>query len=150
MMELVNELYAFSEHTATGQPGRRAEGAAAPDERAETRLVMREAVEGLVRMLSPFAPHTCEELWEQLGHQDGLTQVAWPDFDAEVARADEVVIPVQVNGKVRGRLTVPAEASEQELERAALADPGVAAYTAGKTIVKVVVAKGRLVSVVVK
>jgi leucyl-tRNA synthetase len=150
MMELVNELYAFSEHTATGQPGRRADGAAAPDERTEARLVMREAVEGLVRMLSPFAPHTCEELWEQLGHQDGLTRAAWPEFDAEVAKADEVVIPVQVNGKVRARLTVPAEASEPELERAALADPGVAAYTAGKTIVKVVVAKGRLVSVVVK
>jgi len=101
-------------------------------------------------MLSPFAPHTCEELWEELGHQDGLTQVAWPEFDAEVAKADEVVIPVQVNGKVRGRLTVAADASEQELERAALADPGVTAYTAGKTVVKVVVAKGRLVSVVVK
>ena len=150
MMELVNELYAFSEHTATGQPGRRAEGAAPPAERAETRIVMREAVEALVRMLSPFAPHTCEELWEQLGHQDGLTQAAWPEFDANVAKADEVVIPVQVNGKVRGRLTVAADASEQELERAALADPGVTAYTAGKTVVKVVVAKGRLVSVVVK
>jgi leucyl-tRNA synthetase len=150
MMELVNELYAFSEHTATGQPGRRADGAAAPDERAETRLVMREALEALVRMLSPFAPHTCEELWEALGHQDGLTHAAWPEFDAGVAKADEVVIPVQVNGKVRARLTVAADATEQELERAALADPGVAAYTAGKTVAKVVVAKGRLVSIVVK
>src|SRR6185436_13963418 len=128
MMELVNELYAFA--------------ATAAADRTETRLVMREAIEALVRMLSPFAPHTCEELWEELGHQDGLTQVAWPEFDAEVAKADEVVIPVQVNGKVRGRLTVAADASEQELERAALADPGVTAYTAGKTVVKVVVAKG--------
>jgi leucyl-tRNA synthetase len=136
MMELVNELYAFA-------------ASAAPD-RAETRLVMREAIEALVRMLSPFAPHTCEELWEQLGHTDGLTHAAWPAFDAEVAKADEVVIPVQVNGKVRGRLTVAADATEQQLEQAALADAAVAAYTAGKTIVKVVVAKGRLVSIVVK
>jgi len=136
MMELVNELYAFA--------------ATAPADRAETRHVMREAIEALVRMLSPFAPHTCEELWEQMGHQAGLTNAPWPDFDAAVAKADEVVIPVQVNGKVRGRLTVAADASEQELERAALADPGVTAYTAGKTVVKVVVAKGRLVSVVVK
>jgi leucyl-tRNA synthetase len=150
MMELVNELYAFSDHTATGQPGRRADGAAVPDERPETRLVMREAIEALVRMLSPFAPHTCEELWEQLGHQDGLTHAPWPEFDAAVAKADEVVIPVQVNGKVRARLTAAADVSEQELERAALADPGVAAYTAGKTVAKVVVAKGRLVSIVVK
>jgi leucyl-tRNA synthetase len=67
-----------------------------------------------------------------------------------VARADEIVVPVQVNGKVRGRLTVAADASEQELERAALEDAGVAAHIAGKTIVKVVVAKGRLVSLVVK
>jgi leucyl-tRNA synthetase len=136
MMELVNELYTFAAAADTGRP--------------ETRLVMREAIEALVRMLSPFAPHTCEELWEQLGHTDGLIHVAWPAFDAAVAKADEVVIPVQVNGKVRGRLTVAADASEQELEQAALADPAVAAYTAGKTVAKVVVAKGRLVSIVVK
>jgi leucyl-tRNA synthetase len=67
-----------------------------------------------------------------------------------VAKADEVVVPVQINGKVRARLTVAADATEQELEQAALADPGVAAYTAGKTVAKVVVAKGRLVSIVVK
>jgi len=151
MMELVNELYAFSEHTATGLPGRRAEStAAAPVERVETLHVMREAVEGLVRMLAPFAPHTAEELWERLGHPGGLAAASWPEFDAAVAKADEVVIPVQVNGKVRARLTVAADATEAELEQAALADPGVAAYTAGKTVAKVVVAKGRLVSVVVK
>ena len=151
MMELVNELYAFSEHTATGVPGRRAEAtAAAPVERVETLHVMREAVEGLVRMLAPFAPHTAEELWERLGHPGGLAAASWPEFDAAVAKADEVVIPVQVNGKVRARLTVAADATEAELERAALADPGVAAYTAGRNVAKVVVAKGRLVSVVVK
>jgi leucyl-tRNA synthetase len=111
---------------------------------------MREAIEALVRMISPFAPHTAEELWEQLGHANGLTAAPWPDFDVEVAKADEVVIPVQVNGKVRARLTIAAHASEQELEQAALADPGVASYTAGKTVAKVVVAKGRLVSIVVK
>jgi len=112
--------------------------------------VMREALDALVRMLAPFAPHTSEELWEHLGHAGGLAAASWPEFDATVAKADEVVIPVQVNGKVRARLTVGADASEADLERAALADPGVAAYTAGKTVLKVVVAKGRLVSVVVK
>ena len=150
MMELVNELYTFSEHTASGQPGRRADGTAPPAERVEVLHVMREAVDALVRMLAPFAPHTAEELWERLGHAGGLAAARWPDFDAAVAKADEVVVPVQVNGKVRARLTVAADASETELEKAALAEPGVAAYTAGKTVVKVVVAKGRLVSVVVK
>jgi leucyl-tRNA synthetase len=152
MMELVNDLYAFSEQTTLGQPGRRADEApkGGVGERVETLQVMREATEALVRMLSPFAPHTAEELWEGLGHTDGLTATPWPVFDADVARADEIVVPVQVNGKVRGRLTVAADASEQELERAALEDAGVAAHIAGKTIVKVVVAKGRLVSLVVK
>ncbi len=151
MMELVNELYAFSEGTATGIPGRRgAEQADAPAvaERPETAAVVREAVEALVRMLAPFAPHAAEEMWEQLGHAGGLAAARWPVFDAEVARADEIVVPVQVNGKVRSRLTVAADASEADLERLALADPAIVAQLAGKTVRKVVVAKGRLVSVV--
>jgi leucyl-tRNA synthetase len=134
MMELVNDLYAFGDADAS---------------RPETVAVVREAVEALVRMLSPFAPHTCEELWEMLGHRDGLMKAAWPEFSAEVAKAEEIVIPVQVNGKVRSRLTVPAESSEKELEEMALADPAVMAHLAGKQVKKVVVAKGRLVSLVV-
>ena len=101
-------------------------------------------------MLSPFAPHTAEEMWERLGHPSTIADAAWPTFDPAVAKADEIVIPVQVNGKVRGRLTVPAETPEAELERLALADAGVQAHTAGRTVKKVVVAKGRLVSVVVQ
>jgi leucyl-tRNA synthetase len=150
MMELVNELYAFSEHTATGQPGRRGDASTAPAERDETRFVMREAIEALVRMLAPFAPHTSEELWELLGHEGGLAAASWPGFDPEVAKADEVVVPVQVNGKVRARITAAADATEHDLEQAALADPAVAAYTAGKTIARVVVATGRLVSIVIR
>jgi leucyl-tRNA synthetase len=151
MMELVNDLYGFSEESATGAPARRTDGPVAPAvERVETLFVMAEACGALVRMLSPFAPHTCEELWEGLGHRDGLIAAPWPTFDAEVAKADEIVVPVQVNGKVRGRLTVPAETTEQELERLALADAGVLAHTAGKAVKKVVVARGRLVSLVVQ
>ena len=85
-----------------------------------------------------------------LGHEASLVSAPWPAFQAEVAKADEIVVPVQVNGKVRSRLTVPAEASEMELEQLALADPAVKTYTDGKTVKKVVVAKGRLVSVVVQ
>jgi leucyl-tRNA synthetase len=153
MMELVNELYAFSERTATGAPGRRAEED--PDqvgavERAETIAVMREAVEALIRMLAPFAPHTAEELWELLGNAESLRAAKWPTFDADAAKADEIVVPVQINGKVRARLTVPADIAEKELEAQALADPSVQAHTAGKTIRKVVVAGGKLVSIVVQ
>jgi len=134
MMELVNDLYALGE----------------PAERPETLAVVSEAIEALVRMLSPFAPHIAEELWEMLGHRDGLIAARWPEFSADVAKAEEIVIPVQVNGKVRSRLTVPAETSEQDLGRMALSDPAVLVHTTGKTVKKVVVAKGRLVSLVVQ
>jgi leucyl-tRNA synthetase len=153
LMELVNELYAFSEQTVTGGPSHRTDEDvehAGEVERAETIAVVREAIEALVLMLSPFAPHTAEELWCMLGYPDGLTVAQWPLFDAEVAKAEEITIPVQVNGKLRGRLTVPASTPEAELESLALADPAVKAHTAGKTVQKVVVAKGRLVSIVVK
>ena len=149
MMELVNELYAFSETTATGVPSRRAEDAAPVPERPEVVAVVGEAVSALVRMLAPFAPHTAEELWERLGHSGGLAAAAWPTYEGAVARAEEVVVPVQVNGKVRGRLTVPVDIAETDLERLALADAAVQPHLAGKTVKKVVVAKGRLVSIVV-
>ena len=115
-----------------------------------TRAVLTEAVEALVLMLSPFAPHMAEELWELLGHPDGVVAAGWPAADAAVAAEEAIVVPVQVNGKVRGRVSVPAGIDEASLEAAALADPAIQAHTAGKTIVKVVVAKGRLVSIVVK
>jgi leucyl-tRNA synthetase len=152
MMELVNELYAFSEKTVTGGPARRLDEdveRAGEVERKETICVVREAVEALIRMLAPFAPHTAEEMWGLLGYDSGLAAATWPEYSAEVAKADEIVIPVQVNGKVRGRVTVSTDISDDELQRAALAEPGVQAHVAGKTVRKVVVAKGRLVSVVV-
>ncbi len=148
LMELVNELYAFSEGTAHGAPSR-AEAAPGRVERAQTIAVLREAIDALVVMISPFAPHTAEELWTMLGQVGGLAKTAWPSFNAEVAKADEVVVPVQVNGKLRGRVTAPAGATEDQLRELALADPAVRAHTDGKAIRKVVVAKGPLVSVVV-
>ncbi len=149
-MELVNELYAFAEQTKTGAPSRRADGTPVADERPETLFVVKEAIEALVLMLSPFTPHMCEELWAQLGHSGGVVAAGWPGFDADVAKADEIVIPVQVNGKVRARITVPADCAEDDLRAKALADPAVAAHTAGKTVAQVIVARGRLVSIVAK
>jgi leucyl-tRNA synthetase len=136
MMELVNDLYAFTKRQET-EPS-----AAAP-------AVVREAVEALIIMLSPFAPHTAEELWEQYGHAGSLSAARWPQYDPEAARADEIEIPVQVNGKVRGRVMVPPEISDRELEAVALANPAIQQYIQGKSVKKVVIAKGRLVSIVV-
>ena len=149
LMELVNELYAFSERTAHGGPTR-GEPPVAAIERPQTIAVLREAIDALVVMISPFAPHMAEELWQMLGHVDGLAKSVWPSFDPVVAKAEEVVVPVQINGKIRARLTVRADTSEDELRALALADGTVKSHTAGKTIRKIVVAKGPLVSVVVQ
>jgi leucyl-tRNA synthetase len=148
LMELVNELYAFSQGTPHGMPSRD-EPPVDRVERMQAIGVLCEALEALVIMLSPFAPHTAEELWHMLGHHDDLTKASWPVFDAALAKAEEVVAPVQINGKVRARLTVPAGLSNDELQGRALADPAVKAYTDGKVVRKVVVAKGPLVSIVV-
>jgi leucyl-tRNA synthetase len=148
LMELVNELYDFSEGTAHGVPTR-GDAPAGRIERPQTIAALREAIDALIVMLSPFAPHMAEELWHMLGHPDTLAAAKWPSFDAGVAKAAEVVVPVQVNGKLRARITAPADASEDQLRELALADPAVKAHTNGKTIRKVVVAKGPLVSVVV-
>ena len=119
---------------------------------AETseRPVFREALETLVLLLSPFAPHIGEEMWERLGRRFSIVDRPWPVADANIAREDELELAVQVNGKVRGRITVGAEASEDEMKKKALGDPKVEEHIRGKEIVKVVVVPGRLVSVVVR
>jgi leucyl-tRNA synthetase len=88
-------------------------------------------------------------MWEMLGHGEPLARGAWPAFDADAARAAEIVVPVQVNGKLRARLTVPVDASEEALRTIALADQAVRHHTDGKTVRKVVIAKGKLVNIVV-
>ena len=154
LMELVNELYTFCNRTECLRFGRDAEEGATVGtiERAGTIAVLKEAIEALVLMVSPFAPHMAEELWEKLGHTGGVTAAGWPVFDPEVAKAAEVVVPVQVNGKLRARLTVDPEETEERLREMALADPQIAKYVEGKTIRKVVVAgsgANRLISIVV-
>jgi leucyl-tRNA synthetase len=148
MMELVNELYAFCGASKCIPIGEEAEqvGAIA---RPSTIAVLKEAVEALVRMLSPFAPHMAEELWEALGHAGGIVAAGWPVYDEAVAKAEEIVIPVQINGKLRARLTVPADITEDQLRDRALSDPHVLPHLQGKEVKKVVVARGKLVSVVV-
>jgi leucyl-tRNA synthetase len=152
-MELVNELYGFCNRSGCLRVGRNPDDPETVGiiERSETLSVLKEAVEALVLMLSPFAPHMCEELWERLGHTGGVVSAGWPDYDESAAKAEEIVVPVQVNGKVRARLTAPADASDDALRQMALADSQVLKYIDGKTVRKVVIAgsqAGRIVSVV--
>ena len=131
--ELVNELYRTEAEVAAGCPA-----------------AWREAVETLIALMNPFTPHLCEEMWKRLGHAEGLVDHPWPTADAEAARENEVELAVQVNGKVRGRVVVPAGCPEDEVKKRALAEPRVAEQIAGKTVHKVLVVQNRLVSVVVK
>ena len=154
LMELVNELYGFCSRSRCLVVGRSVEEEASVGviERPGTVAVLKEALESLVLMLSPFAPHMAEELWETLGHSGGVVAAGWPVFDAEVARAQEITVPVQVNGKLRGRIVVAAETAEDQLRELAQGDPQVKKYLEGKTIRKIVVAgsgASRLVSIVV-
>ena len=151
LMELVNELYAFCGRTDCLRIASHADTAPAVGtvERAATVAVVKEAVEALVLMISPFTPHMAEELWEMLGHKGGVDAAGWPAFAETVAKADEIVVPVQVNGKVRARLTVAADTSEERLRELALADPAVVKHLEGKTVKNILVAPGgRLVSIV--
>ena len=135
-MELVNELYAY----------RPAGDGAAP---AAQPAVISEALENLVLLLAPFAPHVADELWERLGKSGSTYRAAWPAFDPAVAAEDEITLVVQVNGKLRDRLTVPADTPAAALEQHALASPKVQALLNGKEVRNVVVVPGRLVNIVV-
>ncbi|MCW5935779.1 MAG: leucine--tRNA ligase [Fimbriimonadaceae bacterium] len=108
-----------------------------------------EAVETLVLLLSPGAPHSADELWESLGKEGFTYQQDWPTADPALAKDDEVTIAVQVNGKLRDTILMPAEATKDELEAAALASAKVQTFTDGKTVKKVVVVPGKLVNIVV-
>ena len=110
----------------------------------------RAAVEPLVQMVSPLAPHIAEELWSVLGHTETITFEPFPEFDEQWLTDDTVEVPVQINGKVKARIDVAADASKDDLEAAALADERVAALVDGKNVVKVIAIPGRMVNLVVK
>ena len=114
----------------------------------EDKELPREAAETFTLLLSPFAPHTCEELWEYLGHNESLAYEPWPKYDEKHLAVDEVKILVQVLGKPKARIMVPADADENAMREAALADEKVKAAIAGKTVRKVICVKGRLVNIV--
>ena len=132
LMELMNDMYKAREAGAVGT------------------TEWDEAQNIYLRLLAPVAPHIAEELWtNHLGKPYSIHQQEWPGFDAEAAKEDEIELPVQINGKVRDRITVPVEAGEEEIKAAALASETVQKYLDGKVPKKVIVAKGRLVSIVV-
>jgi leucyl-tRNA synthetase len=135
IMELVNELQDADAQLTAGE-------IPAP--------VVRELLQTLVLLLAPFAPFLAAELWEQLGDEGNILRAPWPKSDPELAKEDEIEIPVQINGKLTAVVSVAAGSDAKTIEAAALADPKICARTAGKNIVKVIVVLGRAVNLVVK
>jgi leucyl-tRNA synthetase len=131
LMELLNEMYAAREAGVVGTPE------------------WNEAVDIYLRMLAPVCPHIAEELWEQTGQKYSIHDQPWPVVDEAAAREEEIVIPVQVNGKLRDRVTLPADASEEDIKTAALASNIIQKYLEGKRPRKVIVAQRKLVNIVI-
>ncbi len=131
VMELMNALGKFDDRSAQG------------------RAVMHEALEIVVLGLAPIVPHACHVLWRELGHERAVIDERWPEPDTRALVRDKVEVVVQVNGKLRGRVTVPANAGEAEVREAALAEEGVQRFIDGKAIRKFVYVPGKLANVVV-
>ena len=131
IMQLVNEVYLAEEEIA-GTP------------------LMAEVQRTLALVLAPFAPYMAHELWEMIGEQASLLRQPWPEYDPELAKEEEIEIPVQINGKLRGRILVPAGISDDALRERALADERVRASLDGKQVVKAIVVPGKLVNLVVR
>jgi leucyl-tRNA synthetase len=106
--------------------------------------------EPMVKMVSPYAPHLAEELWEKLGHKESISKSDWPIYDEQLTKDDEVTIVVQVNGKIRDSFVVPSGTSKEEIEAGGIALPGIQKWIEGKEIVKVITVPGKLVNIVVK
>jgi leucyl-tRNA synthetase len=139
IMELVNVLYGAEDAIMRG---------------AVPASFLVEVQRNLVLLLAPFAPYLAHELWEMLGENGSLLRAPWPKYDAELAKEEEIEIPVQINGKLRSRVVVPADATEEFVIERALADEKVqsiiAGKQAGKQIVKKIYVPGRMVNLIVK
>lgn len=137
VMELVNDIYAFKVPKDEGE------------EKSLVTRVLREAVETTVMLMAPFVPHISEELWEILGHSRSIFNESWLAYEKEAIKAEEILIVVQVNGKVRSRITAAADAGNEEIQQAALADERIQSYIQEKKIRKVIIVPKKLVNVVV-
>lgn len=138
-MELINDVYDFRNNVLGTEK-----------ESTESQKVFGEVLRNIVIMLSPFVPHFCDELWEAMGEEGFLFNASWPEYDEKLTVADEITMAIQVNGKVRGSISVEKTASKEDIEKMALAVENVQKHTEGKTVAKVIVVPGKIVNIVVK
>ncbi|MGI6130021.1 MAG: leucine--tRNA ligase [bacterium] len=135
IMELVNDTYHYVDSVVANQ---------------QNRAVIKEVLENVLLLLAPFAPHITEELWRQTGHQGSIHQQKWPKWDEAALVAEELTIVVQVDGRVRDRLVVPADSDGQEVEKLAMAAPRVQPQLDGRQVVKVINVPGKLINIVTR
>ena len=133
IMELVNALYKYDS-----------------DVKIKNVELFEDIVADLLRIMAPFAPHFTEEMWERLGYEYSIFNQKWPQYDPNALVKDVVEMGIQINGKVKGRIEVPSDASQEEIEKLVLADEKVQSYIGGKEVKKVIVIKNRIVNIVVK
>lgn len=132
IMELVNEMYRYKEQGCVNEG------------------LLGKAVKDLILILSPFVPHICEEMWEHIGQTESVTTMSWPEYDEDALVKESVEVVVQINGKLKEKMMVAADAGKSELEKIALENERIKALLDGKTVVKVVAVPGRLINIVVK
>jgi len=138
IMELVNEVYKFQLEAREKQ------------DKEEDIFVLKETLEIIVRLLGPIVPHFSEELWNEMGNKKNIFALPWPKYDKKMLEEEEKLIVVQVNGKLRGKFTVPASYNDEKIEKEALLLPKIQEKIEGKKIVKVIVVSGKLVNIVIK
>ncbi len=136
IMELLNLVYQLEEKGEAGNP--------------RAAAVMRESLEAIVLLLSPIVPHICEEMWQMLGHTESVNRIPWPAYDEAAVRMEEVLMVIQVNGKLRGRITVGAEPSEDEIKSAVLRHERVQEFIKNRTVKKIIVVPKKLVNLVIQ
>ncbi len=138
LMELMNTLYlAREEHPSTKSMT------------VQDKMVWKEALQTIVILLSPFAPHIAEELWKRLGDTSSILKSAWPVHDEGIIKAERMTLVIQVNGKLRGKMEVPSDLQEEAIKQQALADPKIQSWTSDKPVRNVIYVPGRLVNIVV-
>jgi len=163
IMELLNAMYAAEENRDGKGDGKGVDkgehkgghtgGHTGEDKAVAAKVpvaLLADLQRSLVLLLAPFAPYLAHELWETLGEKSSLLRAPWPKYDAALAKEEEIELAVQINGKVRSRIVVPADSPEEHVREAALADEKVRAAIVGKQIVQIRVIPGRLVNIVVK
>ena len=132
IMELVNEMYKYKEGTEINIG------------------LYAKAVRELILILSPFTPHICEEMWQEIGEQESVVMMSWPEFDEAALVKDEVEIVVQINGKVKEKISAANNLDKESLEKVAMESEKIQALLEGKTVVKVVAVPNKLLNIVVK